>query len=388
MASGTKSFILNRKSDWQDNSTISHLTFDGENLISEKDNSNSGIYISSSFDSLERETVWHRLRLYANIPQNMIVKLRVYTSDSLTAYVPAFGSDGNYQVELDKIFMDPNIKPRDKLDLFDYLGAKQFDNPSDLVLFEFKGRYLWFSLEVINYTNEAASIEKIKIEFPRVSFVDYLPEVYRSNFKEDSFLARFISIFQSIYVDLEDDIDNMPSMFDPKLVDKDFLNWLAKWFSIDSSFAFGEDKLRIFLENAIDIYKMKGTKESISKMIEIYTGYKPIIVEQFDVTNNEYFEHAKSQIKNLYGNSVYTFSVIIKADKEITPDVYVGIMRIVNYIKPANTICNLVILNNAIYLDHHCYLGVNSYTDGSEFIVLSDKGTGQGSMFLTDSGGK
>lgn len=388
MASGTKSFILNRKSDWQDNSIISNLTFDGENLVSEMDNSNSGIYISSSFDSLESETIWHRLRLDAKIPQNIKVKLRIYTSDSLTAYVPAFEKEGNAQVQLDEIFMDPNISAKEKLDLFDFLGAKQFENPDDLVLYEFKGRYLWFSLEVINYASESVVIEKVKIEFPRVSFIDYLPEVYQSDLDPDSFLARFLSIFQSLYVDLEDEIDNMPSMFDPMHVDPKFLNWIAEWFSIENGFYFSEDKLRILIKEAVDIYKMKGTKESISRMIEIYTGYKPIIVEQFDVTDNDFYNNAKEQIKRLFGNSIYTFSVIIRTDQEVTSDMYAGIMRIVNYVKPANTMCNLVILNNAIYLDHHCYLGVNSYTDGSEFIVLSDKGSGQNSVFLTDQENK
>ena len=53
--------------------------------------------------------------------------------------------------------------------------------------------------------------------------------------------------------------------------------------------------------------------------------------------------------------------------------------------KPIDSICNLVILNNEIYLDHHCYLGINTYAAKSENIVLdNDSGPdGSGSMFLT-----
>ena len=65
--------------------------------------------------------------------------------------------------------------------MFDSIGAKSFENPTDILLFGLKGRYLWFCLEIVSYESTPTVINLLKIEFPQVSFVDYLPEIYRKN---------------------------------------------------------------------------------------------------------------------------------------------------------------------------------------------------------------
>ena len=65
MASGAKSFVLNRKSDWQSESIIKNIKFKNDMAISDIKNGENGVYISRAFDSLENGTAWHRFR--ANI---------------------------------------------------------------------------------------------------------------------------------------------------------------------------------------------------------------------------------------------------------------------------------------------------------------------------------
>ena len=60
-------------------------------------------------------------------------------------------------------------------------------------------------------------------------------------------------------------------------------------------------------------------------------------------------------------------------------------MRIINRFKPIDTICNLVILNNEIYLDYHCYLGINSYVAGNEKIVLDENDSSSTQLLLVNS---
>ncbi len=385
MASGTKCFVLNRRSDWEENSSIENLGFEEDTLTALNTSGENGYYISSAFDSLQAETVWHRMRLDAKIPQNTQVKIRIYASDSLYAKIPDLVSYGDPERLLDEYLLDDEVRPQRKVALFDYLGAKTFENPEDIVLFEFKGRYLWICIEVIRYSEELVRLHELKIEFPRICFVDYLPQIYRGGTQKNFFLARFISIFQSLYVDLEDQIDNMPRMFDPKTVDAKFLEWLTEWFSVEDSYIWGEEKLRIFLKNAVKLYKMKGTKQAISTVVKIYMGITPIIVEQFDVVQNDFYESSKEYIENLFGENGYTFSVIIKTDKVISSETYIELIKLINRFKPIDTICNLVILNNEIYLDHHCYLGINSYAARNENIVLDDDSDIPNPVFLTST---
>lgn len=385
MDSGTKYFILNQKTEWKKNGIIENLLFNEDSMISNNKNSNNGFYITTSFDSLQEENIWHRLRLEANIPQNAILKLRIYASDSLYTLVPGKTEYGDNKISMDEYLKDVNIAIKDKLRLFDYLEAKEFENPSDLVLFEFKGRYLWICMEFINYNTNVIEINKLKIETMGMSFVEYLPQIYRGRGETDSFLSRFLFIFQSLYTDLNDEIDKIPRIFAPEQVDGKFLNWLAQWFSIEDVYIWGEEKLRILLKNIIELYKIKGTKECIKKVIKIYLGEVPIIVEQFEVADNDLYIKSKENIENLFGDNGYVFTVILKTNKSIEPETYAELMKIISRFKPIDTICNLVVLNNEIYLDYHCYLEVNSYLESNKNIVLDNNEQNATQLLLVNS---
>ena len=151
MSSAIKYFILNRPSDWEDKGIIDNLLFKGESLASDNRNGNNGVYITTSFDSFQDENIWHRLRLEYKIPQNALLRLKIYASDSLYTLVPGKTQFGDPEISMDEYLMDTEVKIDEKIKLFEYLGAKEFTNPNDLVLFEFKGRYLWICMEVINY---------------------------------------------------------------------------------------------------------------------------------------------------------------------------------------------------------------------------------------------
>lgn len=384
MNSEIKYFILNRPIDWEEKGIIDNLLFKGDSIISDNSNGKNGVYITTSFDSFRDENVWHRLRLEYKAPQNALLKLRVYASDSLYTLVPGKTEFGDAEISMDEYLMDPVEKTDNKIRLFEYLGAKEFINPNDLVLFEFKGRYLWLCIEVINYSEDVTEISKLKLEISGTSLVDYLPQIYRGN-DRNSFLSRFLFIFQSLYADLDDEIDRLPRLFAPDHVDEEFLNWLVQWFSIKDTYIWGEEKLRLLLKNIIELYKIKGTKESIKKIVEMYLGITPLIIERFEVTDNECYKNAKEHIDNLFGNNGFTFSVIISTDKSISSEAYAELMRIINRFKPIDTICNLVILNNEIYLDYHCYLGINSYVAGNDKIVLDEKDNSSTQLLLVNS---
>lgn len=382
MASGAKYFIVNRESDWKDRSVLNNISFRDDCLIS-RSNGENGIYISGQFDSGQSETVWHRLRLDSDVPGGGVLKLRLYASDSVEAFLPS--KNGVLEVNFDEYMKRQDIDINRKVDAFDYIGANVYENPTDVLMFDIKGRYLWACIELVNYDRQKTRIKSMKIEFPRVSFVDYLPEVYKESIEQDSFLERFIGIFQSIYVDIEDKIDQTPIKFDAEITSKEFLDWLSDWISIQDPAIWGEKKLRRLVKEAVKIYKMKGTKRAVSKIVQEYTGIEPIIVEQFDVRHNEYYDRCKNHIENLFGNNGYVFSVIL-SDKYVSDsESYIELLRIINSVVPIDSICNLVVLSDKIYLDHHCYMGMNSYIARNREIVLDDKKQDPNTLFLVNS---
>lgn len=386
MASGAKSFIINRESDWLYESIISNLGFKNDTLVS-KNNGENGVYISAPFDSGQDETVWDRLRIDMSVPPGGIINIRLYACDNSEVLIPSSDGEGMSKIDINEYIHDSNVDINRKIDMLDYIGAQKYENTDDMLMFGLKGRYLWICIEIINYERERASIKNIKIEFPRVSFVDYLPDVYKEGSDDNSFLARYLGIFQSIYVDLEDRIDNTPVQFDTEKTNKDFLNWIADWISIKNPSIWGEKKLRTLVKEAVSIYKMKGTKASVAKIVKEYAGVEPIIVEQFDIKKNECYYIQKEQIENLFGDNGYVFTVIL-SDKYISDtEEYIEILRVIDDVIPIDSICNLVILSDKIYLDHHCYMGINSYIAQSRELIIGEKDPDPTVLMLTDSNG-
>lgn len=370
MASGAKSFVVNRVSDWQNKSVIKNLNFKDDKMVYGCTNGESGIYISSAFDSMQKETVWHRLRLKVNMPPGAIYKLRLYASDTPAVKIPSANESGHVVVNLNDYLHDDKIDIVRKIDTLEYVGCKVYQTYTDVLLNDLTGRYLWVSIEALSGESGEISFESMKIEFPKVSFTEYLPEVYRQNQASDSFLERFVGIFQSIYVDVEDEIDYTPINFDCERAPVDFLRWIADWMSIKDITVWGEDKLRQVIKNAIKIYKMKGTKRAVAKIVQEYTGVEPIIVEQFDVKENMYYDKQKKVVENLFGDNGYVFTVMLPQAAVKDSETYASVLKIISSVKPIDAICNLVVLNDRINLDHHSYMGMNSFITKNEELVL------------------
>lgn len=370
MASGAKSFLLNRKSDWQYNSIINNLELKNDMLISQNKNGENGVYIAGPFDSMEFETVWHRLRINVDLPSGAVYKLRIYASDRPEVLVPSKESRGLGRINLNEYLSNDKIDVHRKVDLFDDIGAKCYKNPNDVILYDFKGKYLWICLEFINYDQKPIKVSSIKIEFPKVSFIDYLPEIYKEEENNSKFLERFIGIFQSIYVDLEDKIDYTAIKYDVDRTTKDFLSWIGDWLSIKNASIWSEEKLRKLIKEAIKIYKMKGTKRAVAKMVKEYLGIEPIIVEQFDVKENMYYHKQKEVVEKLFGDNGYVFTVMVPQAYIKDTESYVELLRVINEVKPVDSICNLVVLSDQIYLDNHCYVGINSFITNTEDFVI------------------
>lgn len=371
MASGAKCFILNRKSDWTSSGVTKNIGFKNDSLVSQIKNGENGVYISRAFDSMQNDIIWHRLRLNIDYPTGSIFKLRLYASDTQEVTIAVPGIKGKSSVNFNDYITDEKIDIARKIDTFEDIGAVVYENADDIILRNLKGRYLWICIEFVNYEQESMKIQSMKIEFPQVSFVDYLPEIYRADDDRNSFTERFVSIFQSMYVDLEDKIDYTPVMFDVNRTSKDFLNWIGDWLSVKNASVWEEKKLRNLIRQAVKIYKIKGTKRAVAKIVQEYTGTDPIIVEQFDVKHNMYYDRQKEVVENLFGDNGYVFTVMVPESCVKDSENYIELLRVINSVKPVDSICNLVALSDRMYLDNHCYMGINSFINKNENLVLN-----------------
>lgn len=286
--------------------------------------------------------------------------------------------------DLDWYICDEDISKEQKAEYLEMLWARWeansgnvLINPRDCLFNEARGRYLWLRIKV-SYTylldnDQGFCLQKARIYFPRMSFLDYLPPVYQEDPDSKEFLERFLSIFGTLHGDMEERIDNTALNFDADIAGGEYLKWLANWLAIAPDDRWSEASLRKLINRAMEIYKIRGTKRALEEMVEIYTGERPWIIEYFQYKDMLNKHEYRDIYLNLYGNDPYTFSVLVRS--ELVSEGYqkMAVKKIIEEEKPAYTEARLVFLKNSIELDSHTYLGLNSVIAGASPLILDSE---------------
>jgi phage tail-like protein len=181
-------------------------------------------------------------------------------------------------------------------------------NLRDALIQSPSGRHLWLKLVLRSSDeNKTPRIRSISAYLPRSSYLRYLPAVYQEDTASRDFLERFLSLFETLLWNNEEAINQIGRFFDVEATPDEFISWLATWVAAISDESWSEEKKRIFLQRAVALYKKRGTREGLEELIEIYTGYKPMIIEHFQLRCAEN-EEIKSVLEKLFG--LYLFSLI------------------------------------------------------------------------------
>jgi phage tail-like protein len=72
----------------------------------------------------------------------------------------------------------------------------------------------------------------------------------------------------------------MDMYFDPRTCPAPFLQWLADWLGVNVvGQALEEGRLRSLVGEAVELYRWRGTRYGLTRLIEICTGVTPVIAE-------------------------------------------------------------------------------------------------------------
>ena len=104
--------------------------------------------------------------------------------------------------------------------------------------------------------------------------MSFLPGIYHTDF-----MTRFLGIFEVILSPIEWNIDNFDLYLDPATTPQGFLPWLENWFALPPGPNWSEVQRRTFLKEAYLLYARRGTRWALSRILEIYTGIEPQIVD-------------------------------------------------------------------------------------------------------------
>lgn len=207
-----------------------------------------GYFLPDPLDSGIPDCQWHRIVIDADIPGNTRLEVRVYPSEmpnpaSSNPAVHAFAGEAR-----------------------------------DLLIRAGPGRYLNLEIGFHGDGLETPRLRQLKIYYPRLSYLRYLPAIYQDDAPSREFLERFLSVFETALYASEERISNLPALFDPLAAPDDFMEWLASWIALDRYELLGE-KNREFISRAVEFYRMKGTAAGLASLVSFLTGRECCVKE-------------------------------------------------------------------------------------------------------------
>ncbi|WP_049923830.1 phage tail protein [Halopiger djelfimassiliensis] len=143
-------------------------------------------------------------------------------------------------------------------------------DPQDILLRDATGRYLYVAIELVGSPTAAPLIDSVTAYCPRRSYLRYLPELYRENDRSAAFLERFLSVFETSFVDIESEIEHIGRYFDPHGVPSESLAWLEDWLAADAYRDWPESARREYLARAPELYAKRGTRAGLRATLELY----------------------------------------------------------------------------------------------------------------------
>jgi phage tail-like protein len=156
-----------------------------------------------------------------------------------------------------------------------------------------RGRYLWIKLRLIgalaNPTDETATatpvVHGLRAVAPRLSYLTYLPAVYSRRDDDDPsgaiFLERYLAMFEGRLTDAEGRYESVARQLNPLAADDEWLAFVGSWFALIFDPSWPRARKALLLTEIFDLYRRRGTAGALARLVEIYTGHAPEIIEGF-----------------------------------------------------------------------------------------------------------
>lgn len=345
-------FVFNKKKDYR-SGCLQGIRVTDQGLVLEENAEESGIFISRLLDSGEEGNQWKRA----------VIQSEDYGDDSIRFY---FYCSDKKQVVLDgkvclweELIQNPEIPLEKKHQVMEPYLAHTIQNPEDVRLYLAKGRYLWIEIQLFRQTGFLPKIRHMKIYAGNLSFLSYLPAIYRNGGEED-FLGRFLGLFEAVYQDLNEKIADSARQLNPMAAETEFLYWLARWVGLSNAHLWQEEKLRVLLSGIVRKNLIRGTRQYMEYIISIFTGERPYFLEYGDMEQYRENEAAYRSLKQFYACGPYEVSVLVREQAVPSLREQHALKKIIEDIKPAHIQMHLVIMRQGIYLGENVYTGVNS----------------------------
>lgn len=226
-----------------------------------------GQLLTQAIDSGIPRCLWHRLRVDADVPPGTSLDIAVATSEAGDEQPPKGTPDDPAWAG----FASGVPHPGDWEQLPP--GA------TDVLLRRPPGRYLFLRARLTGDGKATPVVHGIRLDFPRVTSLDQLPEVWQDDGASADFTARFLSLFDASLGELDRVIERYPALLQAGTVPGEVLPWLAGLLGLGFDPSWPVARRRALVQAAPELYRLRGTPEGLRRAIELVFDVVPVIEE-------------------------------------------------------------------------------------------------------------
>ena len=228
-----------------------------------------GAWLSAPLDSGQHRCPWHTITVELDaLPRGSRLELATYTADSRA---------GTFQLRPDQ---------------WDVAGQRVGDGRDGPIKQTFlvqsrPGRFLRLRLQLWGDGRASPLARRLRVDFPRDSWLRYLPAEYQRDEAGRHFLERFLAIAQTEWDAIEARVADFAALADPLAVPEEWLDYLASWLGLPMEGTWTPAQKRRLLVAAPAILARHGTVSGLRDYLRVYlanmTGLPPEQLGAFPV---------------------------------------------------------------------------------------------------------
>jgi len=226
-----------------------------------------GNFLAGPFSEQDLTRRWQGIKAVGEpLPANAHIQFFTYTSNdnAIPTWPPA-------AINNDIVQVGPNVWRSAPMDALEF---RIIHHPSV---------FLWIGAVFQGDGDGSPAISQIRLEYEHDGWLRHLPAIYAREDVRGTFLERSFAAFESQLVSVQNEIDDLPRLFDPRAttdqLPASWLDWLSTWVAFDLDETWTPVQRRGALRGAFDLLGRRGTVRGLREFISLYAGADVLIAE-------------------------------------------------------------------------------------------------------------
>lgn len=250
------------------------------------------------------------------------------------------------------------------------------------------GRYLWVELVLRGTGRSSPRVRALRVERPGHALLAALPRSWSRAEQDASFLFRLLAPSEGMLYDLDQWAAARAILVNPQGTPSAAVQWLAGFAGLVLDQRWPEDAQRTLISQAYDLFRRRGTREALIRILAIYLGYAPALVEQWQLrglagavlgtrpgaTRSPFIGGSGAETGSLgrfaiggtpktdpttYAASAHRFAVLVRGT--LSCEQRSVVQRILAVERPAHTVVELCETGAGMRIGERLHVGLTSY---------------------------